>query len=75
MESPKEPLRLRLVFGKFQVTKLDKGLTGLKMVIALGGSVSMTADLPIQADVRLGDWITLYTEVFADANALPPPVE
>ena len=45
------------------------------MTISLGGSVTMTADLPITADVRLGDYLTLYTEVLADANLIPPPIQ
>lgn len=63
MESTKDALRLRLILGKYQVTKIEKGLMGLRATIALPQSVTMTADLPASADVRLGDWLTFYSEV------------
>ncbi len=72
-EVAKDALRLRLVLGKYQVRKIDKGLTGLVMTISLPSGVFMKCDLPFQADVRVGDILTFYTEVLADMSKLPPP--
>ncbi len=74
MESAKSPLRLRLILGKFQVKDLSKGVIGTKATIDLGRGVSMNMDIPVNADLRLGDWLTFYTEC---PYALPsePPIE
>ncbi len=75
MEPAKEPMRLRLVLGKFRVVDLR----GQTMKVALGGSTTMTCQLPDLADVREGDLLTLYTEVLVkakpDANPLSPPIQ
>ncbi len=63
MEPAEGTLRLRIIWGKYQVTKIEKGLIGIRVTITLPGSVSMTGDLPPGADVLVGDWITLYGEV------------
>ena len=72
-------LHLRLILGKYQVVKLDKGTLGWRAFVDLGHSVTMTIDCPVQADVRLWDWLTVYTEVPykepADAQPQPAPVE
>ena len=72
-------LRLRLILGKYQVVKLDKGTLGWRAFVDLGHSVTKTIDCPVQADVRLWDWLTVYTEVPykepADALPQPAPVE
>lgn len=68
-------LRLRLILGKFQVVDIQKGLTGLVMFIQLAGGVKMKVDMPFRADVRVGDLLTFYTEVLADADAEPPPIQ
>ena len=63
MEPTQEPLRYRIILGKFQVKAVDKGLGGCRMTVALPNSVSLIADMPVNADVHVGDLITLYTEV------------
>lgn len=68
MEPAKDSMRLRLVLGKFQVSKVDKGLAGLAMTIDLGGGVKIRCDIPVSADVRVGDLLTFYTEVLADLS-------
>ncbi len=75
MESPQTKMRLVLILGKFQVTKVDPGLTGVKFTLKLGGSVTLTADCPVPCDVQLGDRLTLYTEVLADAIPSAAPVQ
>lgn len=75
MEPAEAPLRHRLILGKFQVTAVEKGLTGLRFTINLGNAVTAKVDSPITSDVRVGDWLTLYTEVLADANARQPSIQ
>lgn len=58
--------RFRLILGKYQVRAVTKGLSGVRAEIALPGSVSMNIDIPLRADVKVGDLLTLYTEVFAN---------
>ena len=63
----KEPLRAKLVLGKYRV--LERYSDGIR--IALGGTTEMKvlfADQTLNYDVRAGDILTLYTEVF-----LKPP--
>lgn len=62
--------RLRLVLGKFRVLERSE----LLMKVALGGSTTMTVSLPPHADVRAGDLITLFTEVYY-AKPEPPPTD
>lgn len=62
MESAPPTLRVRLIIGKFQVIKVDPGLTGFLATISMGNSVTLTMDCPISADVRVGDLLTFYTE-------------
>lgn len=71
METIPEPLRLVLILGKFQIKSISKGLTGTKFALDMGNSVTITVDAPVQADVRLGDLLTLYTEVLSNAHPNP----
>ena len=70
-----EPLRLKLIIGKFQIISVKRGVGGCTFTLDLGNSIKFTADSPVPADVRVGDWLTFYTEVLADANTLPPPIQ
>jgi hypothetical protein len=58
--------RYRLILGKFQVTALEKGVGGFKAKINFGSGVTVWIASPIAADVRVGDWLTFYTEVLAN---------
>jgi hypothetical protein len=62
--------RLILSLGKFRVTERQNNL----MKVALGGSTTMTVLLPDGVDVRAGDLLTLYTEVFY-AKPVQPPIQ
>lgn len=75
MESPQTALRLRAILGKFPVTKVERGLTGIRFTLSMGNSVFITCDMPTAADVKVGDILTLYTEVLADANLGKPPIQ
>ena len=75
MESLAHALRYRLIFGKFRVKAVTKGLTGQRFDIDLGNSITITVDAPIRADVKLGDLLTLYTEVLCHDQPDPAPVQ
>jgi hypothetical protein len=64
-------LRVRVVLGKFQVKKLDRGSNGFKMTVDMTNGVSMRCDVPFIADVQLGDYLTFYTEILADLAKTP----
>ncbi len=63
MEPAESTLRLRLVLGKFRIKSVSQGVLGTKAVVDFTNSVTMTIDIPVAADVRENDLITLYTEV------------
>jgi hypothetical protein len=62
----KDSLRLIVNLGKYQVTSISRGAIGTKFTLALPKNVKLTADMPVSADVRIGDMLTLYTEVLVD---------
>jgi hypothetical protein len=64
-------MRLVLQLGKYRVTERSEG----QMKLALGGSTTMTVTLPPYADVNAGDILTLYTEVFFNANPSQTPIQ
>jgi hypothetical protein len=68
VESIKDKVRLKLVFGKFPVVKAEHGQWGTKFVIMLPHGITLHADANVPTDVQVGDLLTLYTEVLADAK-------
>ena len=65
----KDALRLIVNLGKYQVISVSKGAIGTKFTLGMPKGVKLTADLPLHgADVRIGDVLTLYTEVLVDEN-------
>ena len=75
MEPVKSALRYVLVLGKVQVIKIDKGTTGQKITVDMSKGVTAMFDCPPRADVRLGDYLTIYTEVLVDAEPTHPSVQ
>jgi hypothetical protein len=68
LEPAKDALRYRLVGPKVQVTKVEKGTQGMRIYMKMD-TVTMIWDAPIpKADVRVGDLLTLYTEVLVNAE-------
>ena len=65
-----KPYRIILNLGKYRVLERQN----LMMKLALGGSTTMTVQLPPHADVKAGDILTLYTEVLY-ANPVEPSVQ
>lgn len=59
--------RLKLFLGKFRVTRVEKQPIGFRFFLDLPGLGGLIVDVPIQADVREGDLLTLYTEVLSNA--------
>ena len=74
MVEQESPLRLRLILGKFQVIDKNTGLIGFVASIKLGSGVVMQMDCPPQADLRIGDWLTYYTEC-PYAQPSPTPIQ
>jgi len=75
MEPVKNTMRLIVNLGKYQIVKVDKGMIGTSFTIALPNNVTIRADLPYQADVHIGDVLTLYTEVLAHALPTDAPIQ
>lgn len=71
---PKQ-LRLTLVLGKFPVTEVSRAFRGWRMKVQLAGTTTATFEnIPDIADIRVGDLLTLYTEVLTKEHkqdALP----
>ena len=68
-------MRLKLLLGKFPVTKIVKAAVGFDFVLELPNSIRMTVNVPTHADVREGDLLTIYTEVYTHAHTEPTPVQ
>ena len=73
--------RLVLILGKFPVTEVSRAFRGWRMKVQLGGTTTATFEnVPDMADVRVGDLLTLYTEVLTkehkqDAKPNQPPIQ
>lgn len=57
-------MRIVLVLGKYRV--ISRTETDVK--VALGGSTTMTFDIKPFMDIREGDLLTFYTEVYTNAQ-------
>ncbi len=56
-------MRFILALTKVPVMDVTQTLEAQRVKLALGGSTTMTFDVTNAADVRIGDILTLYTEV------------
>jgi hypothetical protein len=72
MESFESKVRLRPILGKYPVSAVDKVISGWRVTLQLPG-VKLIMDLPEFVDVRVGDILTLFTEVLTHANSNKPP--
>lgn len=63
-------MRMVLVLGKYRVSQIEQNQlkSGYMMKVELGGSTTMTIPIPNTCDVRVGDLLTLYTEVLMKAS-------
>jgi hypothetical protein len=57
-------VRYKLIIGKFRVIKRDHKSFTLDMF----NNQTLVIELPMPADVRLGDLLTVYTEILAHAQ-------
>jgi hypothetical protein len=55
--------RLKIVLGKFLCTKVQNSLGQIKFAIDFPGLGYVVVPVPLNADIREGDLLTLYTEV------------
>lgn len=67
----------RLILGKFQVQEVKKDpLQGWLMTFKFLNGTYISTSLPSdRCDVRAGDFITLYTEVPYNADAVEPSLK
>lgn len=70
MESHAQPLRYKLILGKFRVEKVNELGALLEFSIRLPGLGCLICTGP-KADVKEGDLLTLYTEIMANALTSP----
>jgi hypothetical protein len=75
MQNLSERPRFKLFLGKFPVVRVVRTSVGLDMALELPGLGKLIVGLPAIADVREGDLLTLYTEVLANANPIPPSIQ
>lgn len=66
------PLRYKLILGKFAVGRVIEHGTSLEFSIELPGLGRLICTGP-KADVKEGDLLTLYTEILANAQPSPTP--
>lgn len=67
----KDRFRAVLVLGKYRVIKK----TDTHVQVALGGTTTMTFDIKPFFDIREGDLLTFYTEVYTNAQPSPSSVQ
>lgn len=68
-----EPFRYRLILGKYPVIKVEPSLTRIYLTLQVKNKLFLTTECPLTSDVRLGDLLTLYTEVLSNAVPQVPP--
>jgi hypothetical protein len=66
MEPTEAPLRFILPLGKFPVIERRNNFMIIRLSGPHGEPYSLLCALPDRADVRVGDILTLYTEVLYD---------
>lgn len=67
MPSPPRP-RLKLLLGKFEVTRVERRGPGLTLAIEFPGLGHLIAHVPVDADVRETDLLTIYTEIYSNVK-------
>ena len=59
-------LRYRLILGKYHVVEIAKNLQGgNEIVLSIDDKQFLRISAPMPTDTRVGDLLTLYTEVLA----------
>ena len=65
MEPTANKVRYKLLLAKAQVTKIENGELGCRFSVALPNGITIEADLSFVPDVRVGDILSVYTELYA----------
>lgn len=55
--------RYRLILGKIPIIEITPGPTNYTIVLDLDGKNFLRTTCPLGADLKLNDYLTLYTEV------------
>lgn len=65
--------RLRLILGKYPVTSVAESFGLKSFTLKLGDAKATITHLPAHVDIRVGDLLTLYTDVLTKErpNAIP----
>lgn len=58
-------LRHQLILGKFPIVEITRGLTSYTIVLAAQDKLFIRTTCPLTSDVKVGDLLTMYTEVLA----------
>ena len=67
MDLQKSP-RYKILLAKCQVSQVKRGSIGCKFVATLPNGTTFDVDLSFVPDVRVGDILSIYTEVLADVS-------
>ena len=68
MEPVEKKVRYKLLITKSQVIKVEQGALGTRFYVQLPQGIILTADLTFEADVKQGDVLSIYTEIYAHAH-------
>jgi len=65
MEPTENKVRYKILLEKAQVTHLTKGDLGVKFLAITPRGMTIQADLSFIPDVKVGDILSIYTELYA----------
>jgi hypothetical protein len=68
-------VRYKLELAKLRVIKVEPIPGGFRFAIDMLNGVKLICDVPIHADVKEGDLLTLYTEILANAQPSPTSIQ
>jgi len=65
MEPAKDKVRYKLLLDKCQVTNVTVGTLGISFYAISPKGMTIRADLSFQPDIKIGDILSIYTELWA----------
>ena len=68
MEPAQKKVRYKVLLDKCQITKVEHGELGCSFQAISPKGMGIKADLSFEADVRVGDILSIYTEIYAHAQ-------
>jgi hypothetical protein len=68
MEPAESKVRYKILLTKAQITKIERGELGCKFKAISPNGMTIEADLSFVPDVRVGDILSIYTELYAHAQ-------